>query len=145
MAKAKSTTTVEMTTYLLYMKDGTKRKFTCPSSWKVTFGPLVPGSNKEGNMNGGGATSLHFYADQAHQKAVFTQVESFRDTSMQYEEEVVQTQEEQFYKKDEHGHEKTFVMEGKIRQWVNPDAPKPARAGQPDLLLIPNSMKEVPK
>lgn len=111
----------EVTTYFLSMRDGTKQKITCPTKWKITFGPLVPGS-KDGNLNGSGATSLRFY-DGTHQKAVFTGVESFRDMSIGIEVEVEKVQQETFYKDAEDGEKKQVIVEGRTREWINPDAP----------------------
>lgn len=121
MAK-KAPTRPEMTTYLLTMKDGTRRKVTVPSAWKVTFGPLVPGS-KDTTLNSSGATSLRFW-DKANQKAVFVGVESFRDMSIAIEEEVVKRQEETFFKDTPAGR-KAVVVEGSVREWRNPDQPHP--------------------
>lgn len=116
------------TTYLLIMKDGTKQKITCPTKWAITFGPLCPGSK---DFNGSSATSLRF-RDGTHQKAVFTGVESFRDMSMGIETEVNKTQQETFYKHDdESGEEKQVIVEGTIKEWVNPDAPTSRRTTTP--------------
>lgn len=104
------------TTYLLEMKDGSKKKITVPSEWRVTFGALYPG--KEANHS---KTGLRFYSGNK-QHAVFTEVESFRDMSIQIEEENIKKQQETFYKDTPDG-KKSFVVEGTVREWVNPDAP----------------------
>lgn len=130
------------TTYLLIMGDGTKRKFTCPTRYKLTFGPLVPGS-KDTTYNSREALVLRVY-DGPNQKAVFTSVASFRDTSLQFEEEIVQSKAETFQAKDENGNERQVVVEGAIRRWINPDAPKADPAGGPLRLKgIPEDLKDI--
>lgn len=123
------------TTFMLIMKDGTKRKVTVPEDWKVTFGPLMPGS-KDASHNSSAATALRFYTGKDRQKAVFTGVESFRDMSIGMEEEVVKTQAETFYKDTPEG-KKQFIVEGNVREWQNPDAPK-ARPNEMALEGLPH-------
>ena len=124
MAAKRTNKSEGTTTYLLNMKDGTKQKITCPTRWTVTFGPLVPGS-KDHNVNSIGATSLRFREGQ-HQKAVFTGVESFRDMSIGIEVEINKTQQETFFKEDPNtGKKKQVVVEGSVKEWINPDAPRP--------------------
>lgn len=108
----------EEVTYLLYMKDGSLKKVTVPADWSVTFGALYPG--KEGNM---GKTGLRFWKGKV-QKAVFTEVEAFRDTSIKIEERVTTTKQETFYKGDGEN-QKAVVVEGQVHEWVNPDEPRP--------------------
>lgn len=130
------------TTYLLIMGDDTKRKFTCPTRYKLTFGPLVPGS-KDTTYNSRDALVLRVY-DGANQKAVFTGVKAFRDTSLQFEEEIVQTKAETFQARDAEGNERQVVVEGAIRTWINPDSPKPQKSGGALMLKgIPTDMKDI--
>jgi len=110
----------DMTTYLLIMNNGTRQKITCPTAWTVTFGPLMPGS-KEREYNGHKAIALRI-RDGQRQKAVFTEVESFRDMSMEIETEVTKTKEETFYR-DEGGEKKQVIVQGAVKEWMNPDAP----------------------
>jgi hypothetical protein len=110
----------DMTTYLLLMNDGTRQKITCPTEWTVTFGPLMPGSqNKDYNSHKSIALRVR---DGQRQKAVFTNVESFRDMSMAIEAEVSKTKEETFFR-EEDGEKKQVIVQGSIKEWVNPDAP----------------------
>lgn len=120
------TDAVEKTTYLLEMKDGQKKKVTVPTSWKVTFGPVAPGS-KEAGYNGHSGLCLRFYegadAGKGKQHAVFVGVESFRDTSIEILEEVVETKRETLVRQgDESG--EALVVEATAKTWVNPDAPR---------------------
>lgn len=108
----------EETVLLLTMKDGTRKKVTIPSSWKVTFGPLVPGS-KDGN-NGYAGIALRIYAGKDQQKAVFTQVESFRDLSIPLMEEHEEVKQERYVREGENSGE-AMNVEVRVKQWVNPD------------------------
>jgi len=104
------------TTYLLEMKDGSQKKITIPSNWVLTFGALIPGS--QSNM---GKLGLRVRCG-TQQKAVFQDVESFRDTSMEIEERITTVKEETFYKGDG-DNKKAVVVEGKVHEWINPDSP----------------------
>lgn len=109
-------------TYLLQMQDGTQKKVTVPEDWKVTFGPLTPGGKGEPSH---GAKALRFWTGKDKQRAVFTNVESFRDMSIPIEEKVVKSQSETYYR-GEGEDKKAVVVEVAQSEWVNPDAPKPA-------------------
>lgn len=63
----------DTTTYLVNFIDGDKKQITVPKSWKVTFGPVVPGSRHP---------TLRFYESKEKQRAAFTDVKNFRDMSM---------------------------------------------------------------
>lgn len=127
-----------MTTYLLLMNDGTRQKITCPTAWTVTFGPLMPGA-KDPNYNGHKAIALRI-RDGQRQKAVFTNVESFRDMSMAIETEVTKTKEETFYR-DEDGEKKQVIVQGAIKEWTNPDAPGVREAPKSDMPKYLNQLE----
>lgn len=112
-------------TYVLNMKDGTKQKVTVPSNWKLTFGPLVPGS-KDGNLNGAGALVLRIYeGSKENQRAVFTGVESWRDTQeLQIQVEQVQTKQQAAQVDIPGEGRKDVVAHMEVRQWVDPDKPQ---------------------
>lgn len=130
-------------TYLVTMKDDTKKKITVPDTWKVTFGPVHPGSERNTGHQG---IALRFWAGNTktgQQMAVFTDVASFRTLDdMQILEEVVERKRETFVRQgDESGEQ--VVAEAAVRTWVNPDAPKdkpsaftPAGQGVPQLLVV---------
>ena len=68
-------------TYVLRLSDGKFRKIVVPASWKATFGPIIS------NVKGGGGyiqtIALRFYeGNKQHQRAAFTDVVSFRDTTI---------------------------------------------------------------
>lgn len=122
--------TAEKRTYILNMKDGTKQKISIPSGWKLTFGPLVPGSNKEGGLNGGGALVLRIYeGNKDNQRAVFTGVESWRDTQdLSIEVETVQ-RKQQMAQVDIPGEGRQDVaVQMETRHWVDPDRPVTPRS-----------------
>ncbi len=120
------------TTYLLVMKDSTKRKVKVPTKWRVTFGAMFPGS--KGAPPGGGV-ALRFY-DGTQQKACFNDVESFRDMNIVLEEEVVHTRQET-YRKEGDGEGEAIVAEVHVKEWRNPDKPEAtkATAGEPGKLI----------
>lgn len=112
------------TTYILKMKDGTRQKITVPDTWKVTFGPIVPG--KPNAQYSGTATALRFYEGNpktGKQHACFVDVESFRSNALGVLEEKVETKRETVVRQgDESGEQ--MVVEASVKEWVNPDAPK---------------------
>jgi hypothetical protein len=120
------------------MNDGTRQKITCPTEWTVTFGPLMPGSqNKYYNSHKSIALRIR---DGQRQKAVFTNVESFRDMSMAIEAEVSKTKEETFFR-EEDGEKKQVIVQGSIKEWVNPDAPGVREAPKSDMPKYLNQLE----
>jgi hypothetical protein len=109
-----------MTTYLVTCKGGKDQRITVPSQWKVTFGQLNPGSK---NPGGGGAPALRFYESEKQQRAVITDVICFRDMSIQVEEKRTNVKQQVLTKDTAHG-KKNVVVEGRVEEWVNPDAPQ---------------------
>ena len=112
---------VGFTTYLLEMSDHTQRKITIPSPWKVTFGPLMPGSRSL-QENSGGATALRVY-EGTIQRAAITNVKAFRDMSIVIEERITKTEQETYVKDTPTG-AKAVVVEAVVHHWQNPDAPQ---------------------
>jgi hypothetical protein len=110
---------VGMTTYLVTRKGGQDQKITVPSHWRVTFGPLNPGSK---NIAANGAPALRFYEAENKQRAVITEVISFRDMSIRVEEKRTNIKRE-VLSKDTHGGKKDVIVEGRVEEWVNPDKP----------------------
>lgn len=115
-----ATTQQEQVTYLLHMRSGDLKKVTVPADWTVTFGALYPGKDQNS-----GRTGLRFYKGK-QQKAVFTDVDAFRDMSIKIEERVTTTKQESFYKGDGED-KKVVVVEGQVHEWINPDEPKPQK------------------
>ncbi len=104
------------TTYLLELKGGERQKITVPSAWKVTFGLFAPGS-----QDNRGRSALRFYeGSKENQRAVFCDVESFRDMSIAIEVEITKTQDETLSKETPEGL-KHFVVSATVKEWRNPD------------------------
>lgn len=120
------------TTYYIERAGGLDQKVTVPSHWKVTFGPLNPGSK------GGEASTpaLRFYESPNQQRMVITNVKCFRDMGIQVEEKRVSVKRQAAWKDTPHGR-KDFVVEGKMEQWVNPDAPSEDGQDESFALLPP--------
>lgn len=97
--KSPSVSEVRQVTYLLtlakprFNKNGNPipdgeplyRRITVPSTWRLTLGPLVPGTSK-GSFTNTGCLCLRVYESKDLQRAVFTDVQSFRDMSLKVEE-----------------------------------------------------------
>lgn len=116
-ARKAASKVVPQTTYIIEMRDGSRKKITVPSAWKVTFGLFAPGS--QGNA---GKSALRFYeGSKENQRAVFQDVEAFRDMSIQLEEEITKTQDEILSKETPEGR-KQFVVQASIKEWRNPDS-----------------------
>lgn len=110
-----------MKTYLIEFENGKRKRITVPESWKVTFGPAVAGVNKPGRgYQHEMPMALRFYESTDKQRAIFTDVTSFRDLSIEIEEEVVSVQEKQGYMECE-GVRKATTFQAKTREWVDPD------------------------
>lgn len=121
----------EDTTYLLEMHDGSQKKITVPSNWTLTFGALIPGQ-----ATNGGRLGLRLWGPGKVQKAVFQNVEAFRDMSLVLEERVTTTKQEA-YRKGDGANAKEVILEAVVHEWVNPDAPKQrAAAEEPKQLRV---------
>ena len=113
----------DKTTYLLELEDGSKKKITVPSNWKVTFGPLVVGKSIQPTTGGGVKKmpiALRFYEDEKQQRAVFTNVVAFRDLSISIREERVETKTKHG-NLDIEGAKKNVTVRAEARSWIDPD------------------------
>lgn len=100
--------------YILELDNGSQRKLTIPADWKVTFGPINPGSK------GHQPLAVRFYESKDKQRAIFTDVKSFRDASIPIEEKITRVKRQNITKKTPEG-ERIVVVEAKITEWRNPD------------------------
>lgn len=109
-----------MKTYVLEKTNGQKSRVTVPAAWKLTFGPIwIPAKGNSHELK----YALRFYeGNKENQRAVFSDVKSFRDTSIQIEEQVTKTRAETYYKDTRNGR-KAVQAEAKVTEWANPDAP----------------------
>ena len=108
-------------TYLIIHEDGTERKITVPSNWRVTFGPAARGSH--GAKYGSTLKMplcLRFYENETKQRAIFTDVVSFRDLSIKTEIKKVSVQEKQGFMECD-GKRKATTFQAVSEEWVNPD------------------------
>jgi hypothetical protein len=115
----------EQRTYILDLDNGKRRKVTVPASWKVTFGPAAVGLDKASSGNRLKVPmALRFYENKENQRAIFTDVISFRDSSIQIEEEVINTQVKQGFMEVD-GARKAVHYEARTKEWVDPDSDSP--------------------
>jgi len=109
-------------TILIKRKDGSEIQIDIPEEWKITFGPAVVGTPKiEGKM----PWALRIYETEKLQRAIFTDVESFRDMSIPIREKRVHIQEKQGYVEVD-GSRKNTTFQARTAEWVNPDEEAPA-------------------
>lgn len=106
----------EMKTYILELKGGNQRRITVPANWKVTFGPLTPGER-----NGSGTLALRFYESKENQRAIFTDVKSFRDSDIEIQEKVTKVKQQNLRRETPDG-DKLVCVEARVSEWVDPDA-----------------------
>lgn len=128
----------ETKTYILELRNGKQRKLDVPEDWKVTFGPLIPG-----DRGGNGTLALRFYEGKDKQRAIFTDVASFRDASIPILEKFTKTQSKRHTKHTPEG-AKDFVVEARMTGWRDPDAPDDETAHDEFLSLPAGSEGETP-
>ena len=105
-------------TYLVEFKNGAEKRITVPEEWKVTFGPCVAGGNSNGKFEM--PLALRFYETKEKQRAIFTDVRSFRDMDIEVMEKKIVTQEEIGYV-ERKGVKKATTFHASTVEWVNPD------------------------
>lgn len=110
----------EMKTYIVKHEDGTERKITVPESWKVTFGPAVKGNHGNKYEKFKMPMCLRFYESDTKQRAIFTDVVSFRDSSISIEEKKTSIQEKDGFVECD-GIKKRTTFQAKTTEWVDPD------------------------
>lgn len=104
-------------TYILECNGGKQRKVTVPEDWKVTFGPLIPG------QQGAGTLALRFYEGKEKQRAIFTDVRTFRDADIPVLEKITKTQSKRHTKNTPEG-AKDFIVEARVTEWRDADNPE---------------------
>ncbi len=111
----------EMIQYEIEKEDETVR-VSVPADWKVTFGPVAVGRNINGPFrSGNGSMALCFYENETKQRAIFTGVKSFRDTSLAIKRRVEVTQGEDKYTFDNHGNKQMVEQAAKQIFWQDVD------------------------
>lgn len=103
-----------------------KFQITIPDEAVLTFGPWSPPVKNKPWREDESAGTLRVYTDakKTDQLAMFSGVESFRDTSIEYMEEVLVQKGATVWESDEKGYVTEDKRQGS-RQWVNPELPSP--------------------
>lgn len=122
----------EMKTYHVEFKNGNEKRIIVPADWKVTFGPCVAGRNNGPNKFEM-PMALRFYEPpgKENQRAIFIDVASFRDMSIEITEKKVVEQEEIGYV-ERQGKRKATTFRATTAEWINPDEDE-----DPELLPAP--------
>lgn len=116
--KARKPAAAGTKTYILELKNGNVRKVTVPAHWKLTFGQLVPYTER-GHSHG---VALRFYeGNKENLRAVMTDVAAIRDDSISIIEKRTTVQRKAAQKQTGQG-SKDVVIEARVTEWVNPDA-----------------------
>lgn len=106
---------------LLVMGDKTF-KIVIPDDAKITFGPWAPPKkgaeySVERNLHAGG--TLRIYDKDKNVIALFCQVTSYRDLSLQYSEQVAKEEGAVIWKSDQNGYEREDKRQSR-KEWVDP-------------------------
>lgn len=123
-------------TYILTLASGDTRKITIPSTWKMTFGQLVP---YDGRRDRGGQlpVALRFYeGSKDNLRAVMTDVVAFRDASIQVMEKRTSVKRQIVQKATAQGN-KNVEVEARMTEWVNPDAEADDQEAPNEFLTLP--------
>ncbi len=107
-------------TYILTRENGTRSRITVPADWKVTFGPAAKGNYNSPKAHLKMPLALRFYESDTKQRAIFTDVVSFRDASIIIEDEISKTKEKSGYMECD-GKRKRTTFHATVKEWVNPD------------------------
>lgn len=124
---------METRTLLIKQADGTEIQIDIPVDWKVTFGPAALGIEKH---SGRVPMALRVYETEKMQRAIFTDVVWFRDTSIPIRIKRVNTREKEGYVEYE-GARKRTSFRATTTEWVNPDEDD----GEPKLIQMPSDQE----
>ena len=117
-------------TYHVKFKNGDEKRITVPADWKVTFGPCVV-KDRNTPRDHEMPLALRFYENSDKQRAIFTNVESFRDMSINIVEKKVNVKEKEGYMECD-GMRKATTFRAQTTEWVDPDDDKQ------DIPLLPD-------
>lgn len=110
---------MEKRTLLIVHENGNETQIDIPAEWKVTFGLAAPGAEHvKGSRMG---LALRIYETEKMQRAIFTDVVSFRDMSIPIRVKKVSTQEKAGYMECE-GVKKHTTFQAQTVEWVDPDS-----------------------
>jgi hypothetical protein len=112
-------------TYLVTKIDGSEFQITVPETWKVTFGPATKGNTSySGEQRLKMPMALRFYESETKQRAIFTDVVSFRDMSIKIKIKKNRVQEKDGYMECD-GVRKRTIFQATVSEWIDPDEVKP--------------------
>lgn len=134
---ASKKTEVATTTYIMTLQDGSIRKITIPSTWKMTFGSLVPYQQGKGHPVGGETRpyGLRLYeGSEKNLRAVFSDVIAIRDASIEISEKRTSVKRQVLQRQTKNG-AKDVMVEAAISEWVNPDSEE-SDSPDPDFLRL---------
>lgn len=130
-------------TLLITKKNGEEMQVKVPVGWYVTFGPVaVATSRSDGRM----PMALRIYESDKNQRAIFTDIESFRDMAIPVRVKKTNVQEKEGYMECE-GVKKKTTFQAVTTEWTDPDnvEDKPALLGMPKDSEIYGLSKESPE
>lgn len=115
----------ETRTILITKTDGEEIQVDIPANWKITFGPAVANAGKarmEGATTGYRMMpmALRLYESEKMQRAIFTDVASFRDLSIPMRVKKTRVQEKDGFMECE-GVRKRTTFQAKTHEWVDAD------------------------
>lgn len=109
-------------TLLVEKKDGTEFQIEIQEEWKITYGPAVVGKVGSG-LDGKVPMALRIYETEKLQRAIFTDVVSFRDLSIPIKVKQVNVQQKHGFMECE-GQRKATSFTASTVEWINPDEPQ---------------------
>lgn len=92
-----------------------KYRVTVPDDWKVTFGPVAPGARGYADL------ALRFWEAENKQRAIFRNVDSFRDLSIPYSRQLTSKSGESSWSEDDSGYEMSEHVNIET-EWISEDA-----------------------
>ena len=111
-------------TYEIVTNEG-RMRMEIPDSWKVTYGPVSPGSKSYGDGN-----ALRVYENETKQRAIFLNVVSFRDLSIPVQRLLVREKGSEKWEIDSNSRKRSSSVEIE-RRWV-PEGEIETGAGDED-------------
>lgn len=130
-------------TYILELKNGDTRKITVPSTWKMTYGSVVPYTTKNDRPGAHSDYALRLYeGSKENLRAVMTDVISIRDASINVMEKRTTVQRQGAQKRTAHGM-KDVVVEARVTEWVDPDKEDTAADPNEFLKQLPDAKTDV--
>ena len=128
---------IETRTFILTLKNGNTRKIIIPTTWKITFGSVVPYSSGQKSDNYGVALRL-YEGSKENLRAVMCDVVAFRDAAIETLEKRTTIQRKASQRETRQGM-KDVVVEARMTEWVDPDAEEESSVPEEFLQLTDSS------